>query len=101
MVVFFVGCATIQPDKDLKLSVEELNTMQKDPNLTPAQKIILKHAESGLKNAIQIQKENVILEKKVISESHKAGAGTLTYWLIGLAFLGIAAFIFSKVVKII
>ena len=97
--VLFTGCVSTQKNSDIDLTGQELNRIESDANLTPEQKIIIKHAEASLRDAVVINKENSKLENKVISESKEAGAGTLIYWIIGAACLIVVMIFGMKAIK--
>ena len=102
ILLIFLSCASPQYKSDYQQTGQEISDIiTHDTNLTPTQKIVLKHAEIELKTAQAQEKQNGILENKLISESKRAGAGTLTYCIIGIMALGIAAFVVSKFVKVV
>jgi hypothetical protein len=102
LLLFFAACTTTPYKSDYKETGQEIkNILQHDQNLTPAQKIILKHAMTELDSAQKQSKQNSELQNKVIAESQRAGAGTLIYWIIGVIAFGISAFIISKIMKLL
>ena len=102
LLCFFIGCITAPvKNSDIALTGNELQKMEDDSNLTPVQKIVIAHAVVSLKDAVQAEKQNAALQDKVVSESQKAGAGTLIYYIIGVICLALAAFIIAKITKII
>lgn len=83
----------------LQESEKELTDTLKDDNLTPVQKVIIKHAISDLKQAQATEKKAGELEKKVIASAEKAGAGKLTYTIIYFVVFLIVAYVVVKIGK--
>lgn len=95
--LFIVGCASVQPKFQYNQTADELEQELRNDNLTPVQRVVIKHAIAELKGAAKMTEENAKLQKKLVAESKDAGAGVLVKWLIGLAFLIVAAFIVTKI----
>ena len=96
-LIFYTGCSTVQYKSEYSQTAAELEQELKNDNLTPVQKVIIRHAITELKQAEKTDKKNEQLQNQVVSKSEKAGAGTIIYWLLGVCGLGIVAFIIVKV----
>ena len=81
------------------LSAKELEDMSKADNLTPEQKVILKHAAVNLQQAEKESKEIEKLQKQIVSESKLAGAGRMIYTIIGAAVFAVLAMFVFKFLK--
>lgn len=103
LIVLFVGCSTVQYKNEsfdqTRTEIEDI--IKHDTNLTDAQKIVLRHAIVDLKTAQAQSKQNDKLTTELIKTSKSAGAGNLTYWIIGVLCFAITAFIISKVAKFV
>mgnify|MGYP001312384846 CR=1 FL=1 len=97
ILLFIVGCSTVQYKSEYSQTASELEQELKNDNLTPVQKVIIKHAITELKQAQKTDKENTVLNDRLISESKKSGAGTFAYGLLLVCGLGIIAFIIVKI----
>lgn len=98
LLCFFIGCITAPvTNSDIALTGNELQKMENDSNLTPVQQIVIAHAVVSLKDAVQAEKQNSALQDKVVSESKKAGAGTIVYWIIGIIGLGFISVVAIKI----
>jgi len=101
LLALIVKCTTTQYKSEYQQTSTEIdNILQHDQNLTPSQKVVLNHAKIELKTAQTQDKQIFQLQKKVISESKMAGAGTLVYWLIGLGAVLAVAYVSGKFLKI-
>ena len=73
--------------------------LKHDNNLTPAQKIVLKHAKNQLAQAAQNEKKIEKLQNDLIKESKQAGAGKMVYTMIYFGVFLIIAYIVIKIGK--
>jgi Flp pilus assembly protein TadB len=94
--VFMIGCSSTQYKSDYDYTADQLDR-QAEKETDPIKKELNKRAAMQLRAADKTQEQNSKLQEQVISKSEKAGAGVLVKWLIGLAFLIVAAFIVSKI----
>lgn len=105
IIVFMVSCSSVQTGGDIKCQSyeqtgKEIQDILKDgDNLTPAQKIVLKHAAAELKDAQTQGKQNAELQNKLIKASEKAGAGKLIYYIMYFVGFLIFAFFGFKIMK--
>ena len=104
IIVFMVSCSSVQTGGEKKASYQqtekEIQDILKDgDNLTPAQKIVLKHAAAELKDAQTQGKQNAELQNKLIKASEKAGAGKMVYAIGGFVVFIISAFVGMKILK--
>lgn len=97
LLLFVAGCSTVQYKNDYQQTAAELEQELKNDNLTPAQKVIIKHAITELKQAQNTDKKNDELQKQIVSDSKKSGAGTFAYILLLVCGIGIITFIIAKV----
>ena len=96
------GCTSIQNAGNVasyQQTEEELINISDDDNLTPAQKIIIKHAAADLKDAQAQGKQTAKLREQVIKASEKAGAGKLVYNIMYFVAFLVAAFLGFKILK--
>lgn len=94
----FYTCSSQVKMTPADLSARELENMSKADNLTPEQKVIIKHAAVSLQQMTKESKEIEKLQKQVLSESKMAGAGKMAYVIIGaVVFAVIAMFVFKFV----
>lgn len=100
IILLIAGCSSVQYKTEYDQTAKELEQELKKDNLTPEQKIIIRHAIIELTQAKKIDKENDVLKDQLVSESKKSGAGNFAYWLIGLLALGIIAYIITKIKSI-
>ena len=102
VIIGLIGCSAASVKKsEFEQTGQELkDILKKDKNLTEAQKIVIKHAITNLKDASKTNKENADLQKKVISTAKDAGAGRMIYIILGVVGLGIIAFVVAKVMKV-
>lgn len=102
-IVLQLSCSSVQTIKSadsIELTRNEIEDILKhDENLTPAQKIVLKHAVADLKDAQTQSKQAVKLQDKVIESSEKAGAGKLVYNIMYFIIFLIIAFAGFKIMK--
>lgn len=101
LLLFVAGCSTVQYKNDYQQTAAELEQELKNDNLTPVQKVIIRHAITGLQQAQKTDKENRELRNNLISESKKSGAGTFAYGLLLVGIMGIIAFIIAKIKSIL
>lgn len=99
--IFYTGCSTVQYKSEYSQTAAELEQELKNDNLTPVQKVIIRHAITELKQAQKTDKENTVLNDRLISESKKSGAGTFAYGLLLVCGIGILAFIIAKIKSIL
>ena len=103
VILFFVSCSSVQTGGEMKASYQqtekEIQDILKDDNLTPAQKIVLKHAAADLKDAQAAQKQQARLQDQIIKASEKAGAGKLIYNIMYFVAFLVAAFLGFKILK--
>ena len=97
LLIFIAGCSTVQYKSEYSQTAAELEQELKNDNLTPVQKVIIRHAITELKQAQKTDKENDNLQNKLINESKKSGAGTFAYGLLLVCGISIIAFIIAKV----
>ena len=95
----FYTCSSQVKMTPADLSARELENMSKADNLTPEQKVILKHAAVNLKQAEKESKEIEKLQKQIVSESKLAGAGRMAYVIIGAAVFAVLAMFVFKFLK--
>ena len=101
LLLFLAGCSTVQYKSEYSQTASELEQELKNNNLTPVQKVIIRHAITELKQAQKTDKENKELQNNLISESKKSGAGTFAYGLLVVGAMGIIAFIIAKIKSIL
>lgn len=105
LVLFVAGCAGVgvkTQKSDYSLTGEEIqDILRHDKNLTPEQKIVLKHAAVELRNAQKQDIKNDQLQQQLVKESKQAGAGNLVYWIIGTVIFMGTVFVISKVLRVI
>lgn len=104
IIVFMCSCSSIQPGGNKTASYQQTVTEIDDiikhgDNLTPAQKIVLKHAAADLKDAQTAGKQSAKLQEKLIAASEKAGAGKLIYYIMYFVVFLVAAFMGFKILK--
>lgn len=103
VILFFVSCSSVQTGGGMKASYQqtekEIQDILKDDNLTPAQKIVLKHAVADLKDAQAAQKQQARLQDQIIKASEKAGAGKLIYYIMYFVVFLVIAFMGFKILK--
>ena len=105
IIVFFVSCSSVPiSDSGKTASYEQTKTEIDDiikhgDNLTPAQKIVLKHAAANLKDAQVTQKQQTKLQEQIIKASEKAGAGKLVYYIMYFVAFLVASFLGFKILK--
>lgn len=103
VILFFVSCSSVQTGGETKASYQqtekEIQDILKDDNLTPAQKIVLKHAAADLKDAQSAAKQQSKLQDQVIKASEKAGAGKLVYNIMYFVVFLVAAYLGFKILK--
>lgn len=95
----FYSCSMPVKTTSGNLSAKELEDMSKADNLTPEQKVILKHAAVNLQQAEKESKEIEKLQKQIVSESKLAGAGRMAYVIIGAAVFAVLAMFVFKFLK--
>jgi hypothetical protein len=102
LVFGFVSCSTIQYSNksDYNQAAGELNDISKDDNLTPEQKVIIKHASTKLQAVEKIVKENEKLQQELVKESKQAGAGRMAYSVLIFLCLVVTAFIIKKMMGV-
>lgn len=94
------GCATTTGDKSMyDISAEELEKISQSENLTPEQKVIIKHGFINLKQASKTEVKVQELQKQIVKESKLAGAGKMTYVLIGFVCFLAVMFVGLKFLK--
>lgn len=98
--VFMIGCSTTQYKSDYDYTADQLDK-QAEKETDPVKKELNKRAAMQLRAADKTQEQNSKLQEQVISNSEKAGAGNLVYWMLGVCGLGIAAFIIAKIKSIL
>lgn len=102
-LLFITSCSTVQPGEktaSYQQTVTEIDDIIKHgDNLTPVQKIVLKHAAADLKDAQAAGKQTAKLQEKLISASEKAGAGKLIYYIMYFVAFLVAAFMGFKILK--
>ena len=101
ILLFGLACGSVTTKSEFKQTAGEIQDILKsDKNLTPVQRVILKHALVNLQDADKQSKEKEKLQDKLVSTSKDAGAGRIMYILCGVLALGIVAFVVSKFVKL-
>ena len=103
IILTVTGCMTTSGIKtaEYKQTASEIeDIVKRDTNLTPMQKVVLKHAIVNLREAEKKDQEVIQLQKQVVSESKLAGAGKMVYVLIGfIIFLIVSVFGFRVMKK--
>lgn len=105
LIVMPVSCSSLKPIDGMKTaSIEQTKKELEDiikhgDNLTPAQKIVLKHAAADLKDAQSAAKQQSKLQDQVIKASEKAGAGKLVYNIMYFVVFLVAAYLGFKILK--
>lgn len=97
-----LSCKSITTSNNLEYKQTENdidNILKHDTNLTPAQKIVLKHAKNQLAQAAQNEKKIEKLQNDLIKESKQAGAGKMVYTIIYFVVFLIIAYVVIKVGK--
>lgn len=99
--VFYTGCATIGENKSAlyNVSADELDKISQSENLTPEQKVIIKHASINLKQAEKAENKVSELQEKLVKESKLAGAGKMIYTIIFFIAFCIISYIGFKILK--
>lgn len=96
MFMLMIGCSSVQYKSDYNYTADQLD-QQAEKETDPVKKELNKRAAMQLRAADKIQEQNSKLQQQVISKSEKAGAGNLVYWILGVASLGITAYIIAKI----
>lgn len=103
VIVFFVSCSSVQNIGEKSASYiessKELDSIINNENITPVQKIILKHASEELKQAEAQNKQVTKLHEKLVASSEKAGAGKLVYYIMYFVVFLVATFLGFKILK--
>lgn len=101
ILLFGVACGSVITKSEFKQTAGEIQDILKsDKNLTPEQKVILRHAVVNLQDADRQSREKEKLQDKLVSTSKDAGAGRMMYVLCAVLALGIVAFVISKFTKL-
>ena len=104
LVVFMCSCSSLQPEggkaASLNQTKKELVDIIKDgDNLTPTQKVIIKHAIAELDDAKNQSAKIEKLQSQVIKTAEKAGAGKLIYYIMYFVVFLVGSFLIFKVLK--
>lgn len=104
-IVSLLSCSSIQTGGETKAAsyhqsyTEIQDILKHSDNLTPEQKVILKHAAADLKDAQTQSKQIAKLQTQIVKSSEKAGAGKLIYNIMYFVAFLVAAFLGFKIMK--